>query len=858
MAEYLHPGVYVEEVSSGVRPIEGVGTSTAGFVGVTAKGVPNRATFITSWTEFVRKFGYLIPGSYLPYAVSQFFENGGKRCYVVRVLNDASAVAAQVDLPSRQTPTRATLRVRALGSGARGNDLTVRIEDGTENPTREFKIVVLHEGKVVEVFDNLSMDTAAINYVETEINGSSEYVEVEDRDAHVVEERAERVSADPLADPVPFAGGGETFVIEMPDGTTDTVNFAGNTARADVLTAVNAAWGPLNVTATLNAANRLVITHNTPGYDRYFILSGTATGAGRPLDGLAGFDQGRGPAIGAVLKSASAATFDTTGGNDGLQVTVRGEALALINLPVGAATPVADVLGAIRAAFDAPAAGGLVTARQEGNRIVISTVNRGAVDASLAISGTADTPLQFRRFDRGGLSGDTINGQGQNEPAFIQSDPGPFTLQDNAAFSLAVNNGVLGASTSFNVTFNAAALPNLQQVTAQQVAATITAAAPAGTVNATVINNRVVVRQTREGNYYTLRLTDGLHSPNVRLGFEAFSKSGYAEGDRASPYLRPGFNTATNEPWPLGSGDDGSPVSDFDYIGTADAKTGLHAFDDVDDVNFIAIPGNSSVGVIGQAVGYCTTRGDCFFIADSPAPQNGSVTEPAEVRSFLLNDIPTKTSYGALYYPWVLAADPVGAGRNPTRLLPPSGYVAGLYARIDTTRGVWKAPAGTEATIFGALGLEFSVTDAQQDILNPPGVNCLRRFAAAGLVIWGARTLGAQSDPEWRYIPVRRYAIYLRVSIYRGTQWAVFEPNDAPLWEQLTNNITDFMMGEFRKGALAGRTPDEAFRVKCDADLNPPSEVNAGRVNMEVKFAPLKPAEFVIIRISQKIQQPGG
>jgi hypothetical protein len=126
--------------------------------------------------------------------------------------------------------------------------------------------------------------------------------------------------------------------------------------------------------------------------------------------------------------------------------------------------------------------------------------------------------------------------------------------------------------------------------------------------------------------------------------------------------------------------------------------------------------------------------------------------------------------------------------------------------------------------------LEYSVTDAEQDILNPIGVNCVRQFPASGIVVWGARTFAAQSDPEYRYVPVRRYTLYLRQSIYRGTQWAVFEPNDAPLWDQLKANIDDFLMGEFRKGALAGATPDEAFSVKCDAELNPPSEVNAGRV----------------------------
>jgi phage tail sheath protein FI len=313
-----------------------------------------------------------------------------------------------------------------------------------------------------------------------------------------------------------------------------------------------------------------------------------------------------------------------------------------------------------------------------------------------------------------------------------------------------------------------------------------------------------------------------------------------------------------NQPWVLVNGNDGAPVSNNDLIGTSDVKNGLHALDDVTDVNFIAIPGASDAGVIGQALGYCENRGDCFFIADSPGKltKDTPVTDPAHVADFVSNHVTPKNSYGALYYPWLLINDDVGAGKNPMRFCPPSGFIAGLYARIDNTRGVWKAPAGTEATLNDPVDLEYKVNDSEQDILNPIGVNCVRFFPASGIVSWGARTLATISDPEWRYVPVRRYAIYLEQSILQGTQWAVFEPNDLRLWASLKANIDDFMMGEFRKGALAGATPKDAFSVKCDGDLNPPSEVDAGRVNMELKFAPLKPAEFVIIRISQKVLQP--
>lgn len=868
MPEYLHPGVYVEEVSSGVRPIEGVGTSTAGFVGITTRGVPNRATFITSWSQFVRKFGYLTPDSFLPYAVSQFFNNGGKRCYIVRALNQLSSKTASIPLPSREASSpRNTLQISAEGAGGWGNGLLVRVQSGTANPSTEFKLVVSQDdpANTVELFDNLSMDPNADNYVETEINGASEFIAVKDLRASIAATKAEVSTTNPLADPVAFAGGGEALTIETADGVVTTVTFTGSTARDAALSTLNAALTPLNMTASLNSANRLVVTHNSSGFDKYFRLAGAVTAAGRPFEGLANFRQGSGAAIGAIQKSVAAATFDLSGGNNVLNITIHGDALAAINLPASTTETAAAIAAALTTELSTGARG-LVRASTEGNRVVISSANLGAADTALQITGTADTILQFRRFDRTGASNDPVTGVGRSEPAFVQSAPGPFALADGSNFSITVNNAVATAGTNLDVAItvniSAATIPNLAQVTPAQLAGVINGSAnAAGNITASVEDNRVIVRQNRRGPFYTLKVADGLKSPNIQLRFETATKTGFAEGDPASPYMRPAprFDSGgVNQPWQLTGGDDGGAVSNFDLIGTASAKSGLHALDDVIDVNFIAIPGASNADVISKAVGYCTVRKDCFFIADSPGKitRDTPVTDPSKVVDFVANEITTKTSYGAIYYPWLQIADDVGAGKNPTRFVPLSGFIAGLYARIDNSRGVWKAPAGTEAGLIGAIALEYSVTDSEQDILNPVGVNCIRQFPASGLVVWGARTLGTQSDPEWRYVPVRRYAIYLEQSIYRGTQWAVFEPNDERLWASLKANIDDFMMGEFRKGALAGTTPSQAFFVKCDKDLNPESEVNAGRVNMEVQFAPLKPAEFVIIRISQKVQRP--
>jgi phage tail sheath protein FI len=281
-----------------------------------------------------------------------------------------------------------------------------------------------------------------------------------------------------------------------------------------------------------------------------------------------------------------------------------------------------------------------------------------------------------------------------------------------------------------------------------------------------------------------------------------------------------------------------------------DYLNGFTLLDRARDVNLLAVPGNGTKAVVDFGVNYCRQRADCFFIGDMD--KNDDTKEEAQV---FVTGLTVKSSYGAVYFPWLRALDPTGVSPEPIAL-PPSGYVAGLYARIDASRGVWKAPAGTEANVGGAVGLMKELTDAEQDTLNPIGVNAIRMFPASGLVIWGARTLATQSDPEYRYVPVRRMAIFLEQSIYNGIQYAVFEPNDEPLWASLRLNITAFMLLQFRAGAFQGRTPTDAFFVKCDNQTTTQADIDAGVVNILVGFAPLKPAEFVVLHLTQKAGQP--
>jgi phage tail sheath protein FI len=212
-------------------------------------------------------------------------------------------------------------------------------------------------------------------------------------------------------------------------------------------------------------------------------------------------------------------------------------------------------------------------------------------------------------------------------------------------------------------------------------------------------------------------------------------------------------------------------------------------------------------------------------------------------------------SNSAYYFPWVKAPDPLFGNR--LSLFPPCGFVAGIYAATDVARGVWKAPAGIDAGLTGEVGLQYVLTDKENGNLNIQAINCLREFKVYGDVVWGARTLAGndQTGSQWKYVPIRRLALYIESSLYDGTQWIVFEPNDERLWGQIRLNVGAFMQGLFLQGAFQGTTPQQAYFVKCDAENNPQSSIDMGIVNILVGFAPLYPAEFVVIQIQQMAGQ---
>ncbi|MEE6272909.1 phage tail sheath family protein [Georgenia wangjunii] len=288
-----------------------------------------------------------------------------------------------------------------------------------------------------------------------------------------------------------------------------------------------------------------------------------------------------------------------------------------------------------------------------------------------------------------------------------------------------------------------------------------------------------------------------------------------------------------------------------DYVGDAADRTGFSGLEAVDDVTMVAVPDLIAAyeqGAIDletvQAVqlamiAHCELMGDRMAILDPPPGLSAQ-----QVKEWRTDGAGYDSKFAALYWPYVKVFDPA-SGTN--RFVPPSGHMAGVWARNDDTRGVHKAPANE--VVRGAISLQTNITKAEHDLLNPVGINCVRSFPGRGIRVWGARTLS--SDPAWRYLNVRRLFNYLEESILIGTQWVVFEPNDDALWARIRRTISAFLVNEWRKGALFGLTPDEAFYVKCDRETNPAEAIDAGQVSCLIGVAPVKPAEFVIFQLAQ-------
>jgi uncharacterized protein len=324
-----------------------------------------------------------------------------------------------------------------------------------------------------------------------------------------------------------------------------------------------------------------------------------------------------------------------------------------------------------------------------------------------------------------------------------------------------------------------------------------------------------------------------------------------ATGQPIVPNVRPTETTTSAAP---NSGNDGSALTQTEFTGSQSAKTGVYALEKADLFNLLCIPPYKTTGdvdaqVVTDAAQYCETR-RAMLLVDPPSNWTTKDAAKGGVAA-----IGTTSKNAALFFPRLRRPNPLRD--NQTEDFAPCGAVAGVFARTDATRGVWKAPAGLDATLVGVPQLSVPLTDSENGELNPLGVNCLRSMPAVGPVVWGSRTLQGNDRlaSEWKYVPVRRVALFIEESLYRGTQWVVFEPNDEPLWAQIRLNLGAFMQNLFLQGAFQGRSPREAYFVKCDKETTTQNDINLGVVNIVVGFAPLKPAEFVVIKIQQMAGQ---
>lgn len=396
----------------------------------------------------------------------------------------------------------------------------------------------------------------------------------------------------------------------------------------------------------------------------------------------------------------------------------------------------------------------------------------------------------------------------------------------------------------------------------------------------------ISIRQGRdvliEYPYLTMRrdVSEELRQLGVQYVVEALESSTWLQVQPSSITAQATFTPAALRPingrYRLSSNPLYSQQNNWrqDIEGSQDQGTGIQGLFEIDDVNIVACPDLMRVyqaglidldqlhGLMGLMVDMC----EASINGGSPNPPNRMVVldtppflgsppsadapasslKPQEVAQWL-SEFNRRSMFAALYYPWVKVANPRDGGRP--MLVPPSGYMAGVWSRVDETRGVYKAPANEVPR--GIMGLAYETNFREQELLNPIGINCIRTFPNRGIRIWGARTLVEPDKTEWRYISVRRLISYIEKSIELGTQWVVFEPNDEDLWARVTRVVTNFLTRLWREGALFGATPQEAFYVKCDSELNTPDTMLLGRLYVEIGVSPVRPAEFVIFRISQ-------
>ena len=803
MPEYLAPGVYVEETSFRAKSIEGVSTSTTGLVGPTRKGpLEGIPELITSFGDFERIYGGLanldLGGTsrinYLAHAVRNYFNEGGSRLYVSRVFlaNQGEDSKAAVDIIADQVKFIS----RYPGDAGNGR-LTVR---QVATPATKSILENAPEGTLVRRGGNSPAVPAQIE------GGLAPFSIPNDGVLRLVVgginvditfhgDPAEVFGTVALSDPVNLDDENTTLELTI-DGRVQTVSLpTGSTPRDQFI-------------SILNQAIRR-------GYAR---LANDGEGeGGEPANRLViGSDrQGTQATVTVTANSELGIAADTTvTGNDNVENNVG---------DLSRVTP--SEIDALLQEGNRPEANRARASLSASGRLVLTTVATGE-NATLAIADPGDNSVH----EQLGLEVGGEAAQGTPGTAVIYYIKQGTNYQDSSDTpeTLDLSSLQIGEAEILTLTVNAAEKLTSEQVREEEKYGNEMTYEEMGfdKNHPRWVGNVLKAKPDRRlddlQNLYAVEIGDNVNGFQLRAGL---------------------FPSSTENSFTLSGGNDGSVPIQSTY------EAALLELEKLEDISIVAAPGYSTYqdyqGIQGALITHAERR-RAYRIAVLDSRSELTPTTVLQERSQI------DSKYAAFYYPWVVVSNPLfrpGYENIPREIkLPPSAFICGIYARNDVERGVYKAPANE--VMRGALRFEYPVNFAEQQTLNPFGVNCLRFFPGRGYRVWGART--ASSDPEWKYVSIRRYFIYLEQSIDRGTQWAVFEPNGERLWANVRSTISDFLYNEWVSGALLGSSTQEAFFVRCDRSTMTQNDLDNGRLICLIGVAALKPAEFVIFRIGQK------
>lgn len=793
-ASFLSPGVYVREISNGARSIQGVGTSVAGFIGLSDKGPIGKPRLITSMEQYVSSYGSFTSYSYLTDAVDGFFRNGGTAAWIVRTANYSDPTTGTLDSSDNIKATATlkdrsagagtnTLKIDALNEGEWGNDVSVTIRKaGAE--LGSFNRVLGSDGGVI------SSNTAA-----SKTPGLYKaFTEVSSVFSDVTSVLSTVGGGAPFAIP---SAVGDSLYLGTKELTFDKLYFdldvAGVAGEVSLQYWNGSSWQTITPSSDATndfkaaAADNLLIQFTAPSDWKAVEVNGNVGFFARFLV--------------TTLYSTPAQISRLTIGEDrpfGVFTTV-----ASATLEVAAATAIGDAF--------------YIGSNQGFNFVELDLATAGDVTGVVAweywngtvwsaVSGITETAVGAQHLRASGIVGfdlpsnwkkTTVNAE---EFFWVR---GRITTNFASAYPSA--NHIIPQSNFFRMqVFDSGNLvEDYENLTMD-------------TASANYVEKRIGTVASPRSSFITVDDQSSLAAiPNNRPRIQENTK------------LAGGVYTV-------------SSINDGDYIGSAAGQTGLYAFDQIDEVNILAIPGITTEAVHLAMLNYCELRLDLFCIIDSPA--NSSSFLPQDLIEYVRDTAALNSSYGAIYDYWIEVSDLITGAR---KTIPPSGHIAGIYARTDFNRGVWKSPAGIEdGRIFGALGVVYNTSPGERDLLYPARINPIRDVGGVGVHVDGGKTL-ATPGSDFDRIAIRRLFLFVEESIQEGIQFVKHEPNNATTRRRVTATINSFLVALWQDGGLNGEQPADAFFVICNDSNNSPIIQRQFRLVARIGLAPVFPAEFI-------------